>query len=159
MSEFRILPIVPSNAQISCPKSLYVLSFYFNVHDPEFSSINQVISSDPGKYTSLSYVKAPLYDQETNVLIGYKTTTDTLQQVEKNLYDITNYSTYQILGQGTISWNGFYENTIPSNIYPLGTKLESNIVSTSGVFLGRQGTVQLQVLPSGQRNVTIKCSI
>jgi len=157
MSEFRILPIVLSNAQFSCPKPPYVLSFYFNVLDPEFSSITQVISSIPGKYTSLSYVKAPLYDQETNALIGYKTTTDTLQQVENNLYDITNYSTYQILGQGTISWNGFYENTIPSNIYPLGTELESNIVSTSGVFLGRQGTVQLKVLPSGQRNVTIKC--
>lgn len=150
MPEFRILPMVPSIS--SCAKPVSVLSFYFNVHDPEFSSITQVISSDPGKYTSLSYVKAPLYDQVTNALIGYKTTTDTLQQVDTNLYDITNYSTYQILGQGTISWNGFYENTIPSNLYPLGTMLESNIVSTSGVFLGRQGTVQLSVLPSGQRH-------
>uniref|UniRef100_A0A6C0IDM1 Uncharacterized protein n=1 Tax=viral metagenome TaxID=1070528 RepID=A0A6C0IDM1_9ZZZZ len=133
-----------------------VLSFYFNVHDPEFSSITQVVSSDPGKYTSLSYVKAPLYDSDTNVMIGYKVTTDTLQQVGDSLYYITNYSTYQILGQGTISWNGFYENTIPSHLYPVGTQLKSNIVSTSGQYLGQQGTVKLTVLPSGQRNVRVK---
>jgi len=157
MSAFRIWPVVLSNPNVICPKSPYVLSFYFNVNDPEFSSVTQVISSAPGTYTSLSYVKAPLYDTVTNALIGYKITTDILQQVGDNLYDITNYSTYNIIGQGTISWNGFYENTIPSNIYPLGTELASNIVSTSGVFLGRQGTVQLTVLPSGQRNVVIKC--
>lgn len=156
MPEFTILPIVVPNSKISCAQSPYVLSFYFDVNDPEFSSITQIISSDPGEYTSVSYVKAPLCDSLTDALIGYKTTTGTLQQVENNLYDITNNSTYHIIGQGTISWNGFYENTIPSNIYPLGTELESNIVSTSGVFLGRQGTVQLKVLNSGQRNIVVK---
>jgi hypothetical protein len=155
MPEFRILPLVSSSdPKSSCTKTSF--SFYFDVHDPEFSSITQVISSDPGKYTSVSYVKAPLYDTATNALIGYKTTTGTLQQVGTNLYNINNSSTYHIIGRGTISWNGFYENTIPSNLYPLGTVLESNIVSTSGAFLGQQGTVKLVVLPSGQRNIMVK---
>jgi hypothetical protein len=130
-----------------------VLSFYFNVNDPEFSSTTQVVSSDP--YISLSYVKAPLYDSTTNEPIGYKMTTDTLQQVGENLYYIVNYSTYSINEQGTISWNGFYQNTIPSNLYPLGTQLQSNIVSTSGTYLLKKGTVKLSVLPSGQRNVNV----
>ena len=131
-----------------------ILSFYFNAHDPLFSSTTKLVSSEP--YITLSYITAPLYDSTTNSVIGYKITTDTLQQIADNLYYITNYSTYNILGQGTISWNGFYENTIPSHLYPVGTQLKSNIVSTSGTFLGQSGTVKLTVLPSGQRNVRVK---
>jgi len=132
-----------------------VLTFYFDVNDPEFSSTTTTVSTEPGDYISQSYVKAPLYDSTTNQKIGYKVTTSTLQQVGENLYYIVNSSTYNIDGQGTISWNGFYENTVPSNLYPLGTVLKSNIVSTSGAYLNKQGTVKLTVLPSGQRNVKV----
>lgn len=131
------------------------LSFYFDVNDPEFSSTTTTVSTEPGKYISQSYVKAPVYDSTSKLKIGYKVTTSTLQQVAENLYYIVNSSTYSIDGQGTISWNGFYENTIPSNLYPLGTVLKSNIVSTSGSYLQKQGTVKLTVLPTGQRNVKV----
>ena len=131
-----------------------VLKFYFKV-DSEFSSFTKVVNSEPGNYISSSYVKAPLYDFVTNQPIGYKVTTSTLQQAGDNLYYIVNNSTYTIYVQGTISWNGFYENTTPSNIYPPGTKLKSNIVSTSGTYLGKTGTVKLTVQPSGQRDITV----
>ncbi len=130
------------------------LSFYFKTTDPEFSVTTQNISNKPGNLVQQVFIKCPIYNKH-NKQIGYKTSTDVLQQLNSNLYSVRISNTYYIEGEGTINWDYSFLNNVPSVLYPIGVLAESNIISGTGKFLGLNGNVTLLPTSDGLRHVKI----
>jgi len=137
--------------------STQTLNFYFNIHDPTFTSKTVVIQDSPN-YISHAFVKSDIYDSSTNQRIGYKATDDYVQQVEDNKYIVRLNNVYYFDTDGingSISWVYSFENTTPNIYYPVGIPVVTNIISTTGSYYGKTGSVTLVPLPDGARNVTI----
>ena len=134
---------------MSCP-----LSFYFNSKDPNFFTKTVVINDSTTNYVAQVFITAPIYNQCGQV-IGSKVSSDTIQQTGPNQYVVSIDSIYTFTNLGTISWSTNFINTIPSQFYPLNTLFQSNITSTTGVYLGKKGIVSLVAQSNGVRNVKI----
>ena len=137
--------------------SAQTLNFYFNINDPTFTSKTVVIQDSPN-YISHAFVKADIYDSITDQRIGYKATDDYVQQVETDKYIVRLNNTYYFDTDGitgSISWMYSFENTTPSIYYPIGVPVVTNIISTTGDYYGKTGSVTLMPLANGARNVTI----
>jgi len=80
---------------------------------------------------------------------------DTIQQTGPNQYVVSIDSIYTFNNLGTISWSTNFINSIPSQFYPINTLFQSNITSTTGVYLGKKGIVSLVAQNNGIRNVKI----
>lgn len=132
------------------------LNFYFTTQDPNFVAQPMVVDTTPGKYISHVFVRAPLYSFDNNpVPIGYKVTDDYVQQVAENKYIIRLNNTYYLEGRGSISWQYVFENDIPAVYYPVNQLTASNIISTTGEFFGKSGTVSLFPKEDGSRLVNV----
>ena len=135
--------------------SLPPISFYFNKNDPEFKTFP--ITAQQSPYIGHWFITAPLYNS-SGVKIGYKASDDYIQQISDNQYLIRLNNIYYIDGQGTITWNYAFINNNPNPYYPDGTVAKSNIVSTTGNYLGTSGIVSLTPQKDGRRDVTINFS-
>ena len=131
------------------------LSFSFNIHDPEFTTQTTVVNPNSPTYIAHVFLRCPIYDN-CGFQIGYKIADDYIQQVDINQYIVRINSSYYIYNQGTISWQYTFMNTIPSQFYPIGILAESNIIATTGKYLGKNGNVSLMPNADGSRNVTIQ---
>jgi len=129
------------------------LGFYFNKNDPKFKTTTINVSSDP--FISHSFVKAPIYDLSTNKQIGYKVSDDYVQQVSNKKYIVRLNNTYYLEGKGSISWLYVFENNKPEVYYPVNVPAVSTIISGTGVYYGKKGTVSLLPKPNGLRTVNI----
>lgn len=134
---------------MSCP-----LSFYFSANDPNFFTKTIVLNDSTTNYLAQVFITAPIYNQCGQV-IGSKVSTDTIQQVGPNQYVVNIDSTYTFTHRGSVSWNVTFNNTIPSVLYPTHQLFQSNIVSTTGIYLGKKGYVSIVANDNGIRNVTI----
>jgi len=130
------------------------LSFYFNSKDPNFFTKTVVINDSITNYIAQVFITAPIYNQCGQV-IGSKVSSDTIQQTGPNQYVVSIDSIYTFNNLGTISWSTNFINSIPSQFYPINTLFQSNITSTTGVYLGKKGIVSLVAQNNGIRNVKI----
>ena len=131
-----------------------VIAFNFSINDPAGRTTTSVVPSSTNNYVAHSFLQIPIYNV-AGVQIGYKVSDDYIQQIAANQFAVRISSTYFIQGQGTITWNASFVNTQPNFLYPVGTIVTSNIVSTSGTYLGRTGRVALLANADGSRNVLI----
>jgi len=129
------------------------LSFYFSSKDPNFKT-NTVVVQDLPRYISHSFVETPIYDFSEKK-IGYKVSDDYIQQVDTNKYIVRLNNTYYIEGKGSISWLYVFENSKPEIYYPINVGASSTIISGTGDYFGKTGTVTLFPKPDGSRLVTI----
>lgn len=129
------------------------INFYFSAKDPEFVTKHIVVESKSPNYISHSFVRCPIYNLK-NKQIGYKVSDDYIQQVSQNKYIVRLNNTYQ-LKNGTISWQYVFENDKPEIYYPVDIPAFSNIISATGNYYGKSGTVTLIPLQNGRRNVNI----
>jgi len=137
------------------------LKFYFSIKDKEFTSITNVVDSSNTNYVSVSFVRCPIYDFYSQQQIGYKVSEDLVQQVAENKYIVRLRNTYSFFNvenktTGSISWEYVFENTKPTIYYPVGIPAKSRIISSTGVYEKKNGTVRLYPKSNGTRNVTIK---
>jgi len=131
------------------------IEFTFSTKDPEFKTfVVNVENPVSNNLIQHAFVSTPIYDKY-NKKIGYKVSDDYIQQVSVDKYLIRIQNTYYIEGCGTISWNYSFLNTTSSYYYPLGTTAKSNIISTTGKFLGKTGFVSLKPYEDGTRKVKI----
>jgi hypothetical protein len=130
------------------------LSFNFNINDPEFKTLTNVINNSETNYLSHSFIQTPIYDN-FNVKIGHKVSDDYIQQLDTNLYAVRINATYFFLNGGTISWRYSFYNNAPNYYYPLNVDNVSNIISTTGEYYGKTGVVSLKALEDGSREVKI----
>jgi len=129
------------------------LSFYFSTKDVNFQT-NTVIVQETPRYISHSFVETPIYDF-TEKKIGYKVSDDYIQQVDKDKYIVRLNNTYYIEGKGSISWLYVFENNVPQIYYPINVAAASTIISGTGDYFGKTGTVTLFPKEDGSRLVTI----
>jgi hypothetical protein len=129
------------------------LNFYFSSKDPKFISKNVVVEAASPNYISHAFVRCPIYNLKGEK-IGYKVSDDYVQQVSHNKYVVRLNNTYTFK-DGTISWQYVFENDKPEIFYPVGIPAISNIISTTGSYYGKTGTVTLIPLADGKRNVNI----
>jgi len=87
--------------------------------------------------------------------IGYKVSDDYIQEVDKNKYIVRLNNTYYIEGKGSISWLYVFENNVPQIYYPVNVEVASTIISGTGDYFGKTGTITLFPKPDGSRLVTI----
>ena len=130
------------------------LSFYFNAKDPSFFTKTVVLNDSSTNYIAQVFITAPIYN-DCGLLIGSKVSTDTIQQTGPNQYVINIASTYTFTDRGSITWLITFTNTIPSVLYPTNQLFQSNIVSTTGIFLEKHGRVSIVASDNGTRNVKI----
>jgi hypothetical protein len=129
------------------------LFFYFNKNDPEFMTTTNVVSNEPN-YISHSFVRCPIYDIYDRK-IGYKVSDDYVQQVGQDKYIVRLNNSYYFKNRGTISWQYIFNNNKPEIYYPVGVPAVSNIISGTGDFLHKHGTVSLLPDANGKRFVEI----
>ena len=132
------------------------IKFFFNIHDPEFYSKPIIVDTTPGKYISHVFIRCPIYDRRTNKKIGYKVSDDYLQQLGPDKYSVRISNTYYFKNGGTISWSYAFINNVPEVYYPVGKVAESNVINTTGYYLGKKGHVKLLPTADGLRKVNIK---
>ena len=140
-----------------CPKSC-TLRFFFDKNDPQFITNTIIVNNTPGNYISHVFVKCPIYKEYQcgNIKkIGYKVADDYVQQLDTDKYSVRINSTYYIEGSGTISWQYSFINNVPEVYYPLNTNASSNIICTTGNYVGKRGYVNLLATSDGKRNVKI----
>lgn len=128
-------------------------NFYFSTKDPQFVTTNVVVEATSPNYISHSFVRCPIYNLK-NKQIGFKVSDDYIQQVSNNKYIVRLNNTYQFKN-GTISWQYVFENDKPEIYYPVNIPAVSNIISATGNYYGKSGTVTLIPLTDGRRNVNI----
>jgi hypothetical protein len=133
--------------------SLLPLSFYFSTKDSNFQTKTNVVQETPN-YISHSFVETPIYDF-SDKKIGFKVSDDYIQQVETNKYIVRLNNTYYIEGKGSISWLYVFENNKPEIYYPVNVEAASTIISGTGEYFGKTGTVTLFPKPDGTRLVTV----
>lgn len=146
-----------------CHNNCYVnkidcLRFYFDKNDPKFVTKTVVVDDTSGNYISHVFVKCPIYKEYNcgNVKqIGYKIADDYVQQVDTNKYLVRINSTYFIDNYGTISWQYSFMNSVPEVYYPLNIVAASNIICTTGKYLGKRGYVNLTATDDGIRRVKV----
>lgn len=134
------------------------LNFYFTTQDPLFATTTVVVQETPN-YISHSFVKTPIYDY-SGTRIGYKVSDDYVQQVDTNKYIVRLNNTYYFdnngtNGTGSISWIYTFFSTTNQIYYPVNIAANTRIVSTTGDFYGKNGSISLIPLPNGMRNVTV----
>jgi len=129
------------------------LSFYFTTKDKNFKTTTIVVQDKP-RYISHSFVETPVYDF-SDKKIGYKVSDDYIQEVASNKYIVRLNNTYYIEGKGSISWLYVFENNIPEIFYPVNVEAASTIISGTGDYFGKTGTVTLFPKSDGTRLVTI----
>jgi hypothetical protein len=137
------------------------LKFYFSTKDGEFTSVTSVVDESDTNYVSHAFVRCPIYDFTSHQLIGYKVSDDYVQQVSENKYIVRLNNTYLFYDKdgktsGTISWQYVFENTKPEIYYPVGIPAKSRIITSTGIYENKNGTVRLYPKSNGTRNVTIK---
>ena len=133
--------------------SLLPLSFFFSAKDPDFKTTTVVVQQTP-RYISHSFVETPIYDFN-NKKIGYKVSDDYVQEVESKKYIVRLNNTYYIDGKGSISWLYVFENDKPEIYYPINVQAASTIISGTGDYFGKSGTVTLFPKQDGSRLVTV----
>jgi hypothetical protein len=129
------------------------LSFYFSTKDQNFKT-NTVVVQETPRYISHSFVETPIYDFSEKK-IGYKVSDDYIQQVDNNKFIVRLNNTYYIDGKGSISWLYVFENNKPEIYYPVNVEAVSTIISGTGEYFGKTGTVTLFPKTDGSRLVTI----
>jgi hypothetical protein len=129
------------------------LSFYFSTKDTNFQT-NTVVVQEKPRYISHSFVETPIYDF-SNKQIGYKVSDDYIQQVDDNKYIVRLNNTYYLEGKGSISWLYVFENNKPEIYYPINVQAASTIISGTGEYFGKTGTVTLFPKTDGTRLVTV----
>ena len=130
------------------------LNFNFNIDDPEAKTKTVIVNDSIENFISHSFIQIPIYD-DYNVNIGYKVSDDYIQQLSENLYSVRINSTYHFLNGGSISWQYSFTNDKPNYYYPLNVANASNIISGTGIYLGKTGIVSLTALKNGRRDVII----
>jgi hypothetical protein len=133
--------------------SLLPLSFYFTTKDSDFKTTTVVVQDTP-RYISHSFVETPIYDF-SDKKIGYKVSDDYVQASEPGKYIVRLNNTYYIDKKGSISWLYVFENNKPEIYYPVNVQAASTIISGTGEYFGKTGTVTLFPKPDGTRLVTI----
>lgn len=136
------------------------LDFYFSIKDKNFTTKTTVVDSSSTNYISHAFVRCPIYNY-SNEKIGYKVSDDYVQQVDKNKYIVRLNNTYLFYDKqnqvtGTLSWQYVFENNKPEIYYPVDVSASSTIVSGTGIYKGKNGTVTLLPKKNGRRDVTIK---
>ena len=134
--------------------------FFFSTKDKNFTTRTSVVDSSSTNYISDAFVKCPIYNSAKK-LIGYKVSDDYVQQVDKNKYIVRLNNTYLFYDKqnqvtGTLSWQYVFENNKPEIYYPVDVSASSTIVSGTGIYKGKNGTVTLLPKKNGRRDVTIK---
>jgi len=131
------------------------IEFSFSVKDPQFKtwSVN-VANPVPNNLIEHAFISTPIYNKN-NQQIGYKVSDDYIQQVSENKYLVRIHNTYYINDSGSISWDYTFLNNSASFYYPVGVTAKSNIISTTGKYLGKTGYVSLKPLEDGTRKVKI----
>jgi hypothetical protein len=131
------------------------LHFHFHLNDPETKVQEVIVPTPENNFISHSFIQTPIYDNDTDIRIGYKVSDDYVQKLSDNLYSVRINSTYHFLSGGSISWQYAFLNNKPTFYYPLNVPNASNIISGTGPYLGKSGIVSLIALENGRRNVTI----
>ena len=136
------------------------LKFFFSTKDAKFITNNIVVNASTTNYISHAFVRCPIYKCSNNQ-IGYKVSDDYVQQVAPNKYIIRLNNTYSFNDKngnpiGTISWQYVFENTKPEIYYPVNVPASSTIISGTGIYKGKTGSVKLLPKSDGSRYVTIK---
>ena len=137
--------------------SVQSLSFYYDIHDPSFSSTPFVIKETPN-YIAHDFAKSAIYDSITNERIGYQVVDIYVQQVETDKFIVREFHTCYFDNNGTdggISWIYSFMNDTASIYYQPNIPVLTNIVSTNAGYYGKTGSVSLIPLENGIRNVTI----
>jgi len=135
-----------------------ILKFFFDKNDPEFVSKTIIVDDTPGNYISHVFIKCPIYQKDCSgikIQIGYKVADDYVQQVGINEYLVRINSTYYFDDAGTITWQYSFVNNVPQVYYPLEKIAVSNIICTTGYYLGKKGYVYLKPTEDGLRKVKI----
>jgi hypothetical protein len=135
------------------------LSFYFNTREAAQNTKRIVVDDSPDNYKAQLFITSPLYNIETNEVIGSKTTVDDIQQTGPSQYLLHIQTTYMLNDMGSVSWQFSTYNNTPSQFFTTAVPSVSNIVSTTGDFLGRTGTVSVAPSPTDLRVVTVLFNI
>jgi hypothetical protein len=130
------------------------LNFHFNLEDPNAASQTNIVNPSDTNYIAHAFIKTPIYD-DFNVQIGYKVSDDYIQQLSTNVYSVRINSTYFFFNNSTISWQYSFLNDKPTYFYPLNIPNTSNIISSTGLYLNKTGTITLIANKNGTRDVTI----
>ncbi len=133
------------------------LNFFFSAKDPQFKTKTVVVEDKENNYISHVFVRCPLYNNKKEK-IGYKVSDDYVQQVSPNKYLVRLNNTYYF-NRGTISWQYVFMNDKPEVYYPVGIPAVSNIISATGTYYGKTGTVTLIPTADGLRTVNITFNI
>ena len=138
------------------------LSFYFNIREAAQNTKRVVVDDSPDNYKAQLFITSPLYNIETNEVIGSKTTVDDIQQTGPSQYILhiqTTYMLNMLNDIGSVSWQFSTYNNTPSQFFSTAVPSVSNIVSTTGDFLGKTGTVSVAPSSTDIRVVTVLFNI
>jgi hypothetical protein len=130
------------------------LSFNFKINDPSSNKVTNIIANTSENYVSHTFLQIPIYD-DSNKEIGYKVADDYIQKIGNNKYLVRINSTYVINNEGTISWQYNFVNDKPEVFYPVGVLATSNIISTTGNYINKSGSVFLYPYENGRRDIYI----
>lgn len=131
------------------------LSFYFNIRQAAQNTKRVVVDNSPDKYKAQLFITSPLYSLGTDEMIGSKSTVSDIQQTGPSQYLLHIQTTYMLNDRGSVSWQFSTYNNTPSQFFTTAVPSVSNIVSTTGEFLGRTGTVSVAPSPTDLRVVTV----
>lgn len=130
------------------------LVFYFNTKDKNYKSFTETYDQEPNLITQ-SFVNAPIYQWNTNSQIGYLLSDDYVQQIEDKSYILRINQTFYFQKKDSISWYFVCKKAHPNNFFPPASLSTSTIISGTGLYYGKQGTVTVEPMD----NFTFRVSI
>lgn len=130
------------------------LLFYFNTKDKSYKVATEVYDKEPNLITQ-TFVNAPIYQWNTNNLIGYVLSDDYTQQIDDNSYILRINQTFYFQKKDSISWYFTCKKQHPNNLFPPNTLSTSTIISGTGLYYGKEGTVTVQPMGNHIYQVSI----
>ena len=131
------------------------LNFYYTINDPQFKSFTENVKNNiPNNTTINVYISTPIYDVY-GVEIGYKRSSNIIQELNPNEYMITVNTTYYINNVGSVNIQTMYLNNKPSNIYTTGETYTGTLVLETGNYFAKTGVSSTTANADGTRYVTI----
>jgi hypothetical protein len=124
------------------------LALYDNINEPNYKLKEVIIQSAP--YIGNWFFTSILYDKN-NIKIGYKSGNVYVQEDSNGKYLARHFTTYYIIGKGSISWQYANINDQPNANYPLGIVIKARITSGTGDYVNANGCVKLTPKADGGR--------
>jgi hypothetical protein len=142
-----------------------IIAFSYNIANTQTADISTTSFPQPNKtnglgliftgYVSNTSSYTPLFDN-FGTKIGYATFNDTTSNLGYNgkTY-ITEYATYFIDGNGSITYSYSWESNTGNNDFAENSLYVTRIIASTGKYYNKTGPIAINTDNLGNRNITI----